>query len=54
VLGRSKYGVPLSLIPLGKDFKNNTIQKMIDKDWNIKKEEDIYSCMHVTMLLKNK
>ncbi len=54
ILGRSKYGVPLSILPLGSAFKTKVIQKMIEKDWNSQSWNDIYSCMHLTMLLKKK
>lgn len=54
ILGKSKYGILLSLMPLNKNYKNRVIQNMINDDWNIKKEEDIYTCMHVTMLLAKK
>lgn len=52
VLGQSKYGVLLNLLPLGGKFKSRVIAKMVEKDWNLKKIEDIYPCMHVTMLLR--
>lgn len=52
VLGRSKYGVLLNLLPLGNNYKSRVIAKMVEKDWNIKKIEDIYPCMHTTMLLR--
>ncbi len=54
VLGKSKYGIPLSLLPLNRKFKNRVIQKWIDQDWNISSEQDIHKCMHVTMLMQKK
>jgi hypothetical protein len=50
--GRSKYGVLLNLLPLGNNYKSRVIAKMVEKDWNIQKIEDIYPCMHTTMLLR--
>ena len=52
VLGESKYGVLLNLLPLGNQFKSKLIAKMVEKDWNTKTIEDIYPCMHTTMLLR--
>jgi 2-polyprenyl-3-methyl-5-hydroxy-6-metoxy-1,4-benzoquinol methylase len=54
VLGKSKYGIPLSILPLNKKFKNRVIQKWIDQDWNISREKEIHQCMHVTMLMQKK
>ena len=52
VLGQSKYGIFLNVLPLNKNYKTRVISNMIEKDWNIKNPEDIYSCMHTTMLLR--
>ncbi len=52
VLGKSKYGVLLNLMPLSQRYKSKVIANMVEKDWNIQKIEDIYSCMHTTMLLR--
>ena len=52
VLGRSKYGILLNLLPLNSNYKSRVIANMVEKDWNIKKTDDIYSCMHTTMLLR--
>jgi 2-polyprenyl-3-methyl-5-hydroxy-6-metoxy-1,4-benzoquinol methylase len=52
VLGKSKYGIVLNFLPLNKNYKARVIANMVEKDWNIKKTEDIYSCMHATMLLR--
>lgn len=54
ILGKSKYGVLLYLLPLNKEFKNRIITKMVSRDWNISKIDDVYSCMHATMLLQKK
>lgn len=53
ILGESKYGILLFVLPLNRKYKNKKIAKMIDKDWEIRKKQDIYPCMHLTMLLKN-
>lgn len=52
VLGKSKYGVMLNLLPLSDAYKSKVIAKMVEQDWNIQKMEDIYSCMHTTMMLR--
>lgn len=52
VLGKSKYGVFLNLLPLNDAYKSRVIAKMVDRDWNITRLKDIYSCMHTTMLLR--
>lgn len=54
ILGQSKYGILLNILPLGRSFKAKKIAKMIENDWNIRNIDHIYSCMHVTMLLRNK
>jgi 2-polyprenyl-3-methyl-5-hydroxy-6-metoxy-1,4-benzoquinol methylase len=52
VLGKSKYGVLMNLLPLNDAFKSRVIAKMVEKDWNITQLKDIYPCMHTTMLLR--
>lgn len=52
ILGQSKYGVLMNLLPLSNAYKLRVISKMVQKDWNIKNIDDIYSCMHITMLLR--
>lgn len=54
ILGKSKYGILLSFLPLNRGYKNKKIQVMIDKDWSISSKEDIYPCMHLTMFLQKK
>jgi 2-polyprenyl-3-methyl-5-hydroxy-6-metoxy-1,4-benzoquinol methylase len=54
ILGKSKYGIALNLLPLNTGFKNRKIAQMIEKDWNITKPEQVYSCMHTTMLIRKK
>lgn len=54
ILGKSKYGVLMNLLPLNNAFKTKIIAKMVAKDWNITKIEKVYSCMHTTMLLRKK
>ena len=51
-LGRSKYGILLNMLPLGKTYKTKVIANMLEKDWNPKTWSEIYGCMHLTMLLK--
>lgn len=52
VLGKSKYGVLMNLLPLNDAYKSRVIAKMVEKDWNITQLKDIYTCMHTTMLLR--
>lgn len=52
VLGKSKYGVFLNLLPLNDAYKSRVIAKMVNKDWNCTKLTDLYACMHTTMLLR--
>lgn len=54
ILGKSKYSVLLNFLPLNNSFKNKVIKKYIDKDWNLKDMNDLYSCMHVTLFLVKK
>lgn len=54
ILGKSKYGVLLNLLPLNAKFKSRVIAKMVSDDWNISKIDDLFSCMHVTMMLRKK
>ena len=53
ILGKSKYGILLNLLPLNNTYKARVISKMVEKDWNITEPEQVYSCMHTTMLLRN-
>ncbi len=52
ILGQSKYGVLLNLLPLNDGYKSKVISKMVEKDWSITQLKDIYRCMHTTMLLR--
>ncbi|WP_179348648.1 class I SAM-dependent methyltransferase [Winogradskyella pacifica] len=54
ILGQSKYGLLLNYSPLSSVSKKAKILKMIDNDWNAENWTDIYPCMHLTMLLRNK
>jgi 2-polyprenyl-3-methyl-5-hydroxy-6-metoxy-1,4-benzoquinol methylase len=54
ILGRSKYGIPINFLPLGRGYKTRVIGKMIDNDWNAQSWARIHSCMHLTMLMEKK
>lgn len=54
ILGSSKYGILINLLPLNKAYKTRVISKMVEKDWNLTKPEEVYSCMHTTMMLRKK
>jgi len=53
ILGKSKYGIPFQLIPLGAGYKQKTISGWVESDWNAKTVDDVLNCMHVTMYLSN-
>jgi 2-polyprenyl-3-methyl-5-hydroxy-6-metoxy-1,4-benzoquinol methylase len=52
ILGKSKYGILVNVLPIKKTSKNKMIKNLVEKDWNLKNLKDSYSCMHLTMLLK--
>lgn len=54
ILGASKYGIPLNFLPINNDYKQKKVSKMIDKDWNVKSWNEVYSCMHLTLKLQKK
>lgn len=54
ILGRSKYGIPLNFIPIGRKTIRRKINRMIEKDWEANFWEDVYKCMHLTMKLKKR
>lgn len=53
ILGKSKYGLLINLLPLNASYKEKTIKKLIEDDWNLRDPEEVYNCMHVTMLFRN-
>lgn len=52
VLGKSKYGVLINLLPLKSSYKNKHINRLIEDDWNIGELKEVYRCMHVTMMFR--
>lgn len=50
ILGKSKYGLLLNLLPLNAAYKDRTIKKLIEDDWYANDLENVYDCMHITML----
>lgn len=54
ILGISKYGMLYNFLPLSKSLKSKKISKLVEKDWDLKNDQDVYSCMHLTMLLRKK
>lgn len=54
ILGSSKYGILINLLPLTKSYKNRVIKKLVEKDWKAATLKDVYPCMHTTMLLQKK
>ncbi|SOC78565.1 Methyltransferase domain-containing protein [Salinimicrobium sediminis] len=53
ILGKSKYGLLINLLPLKAAYKEKTIKKLIENDWNAQDPEQVYHCMQVTMLFRN-
>lgn len=54
VLGKSKYGLMLHLLPLNEQLKSSKINKLIDSDWRVQQPNDVLNCMQVTMRLQLK
>ena len=54
LLGKSKYGIFLQFMPLSHSFKARVISEWIEQDWTSTTVEDVFNCMHVTMLLETK
>lgn len=54
LLGKSKYGILLQFTPLSNSYKDRVISEWIEEDWTSTKVEDVFNCMHVTMLLETK
>lgn len=54
ILGKSKYGIPLSFLPLSKSYKERVVARMINQDWEVDSWKDVHSCMHLTMKMKKK
>ena len=52
ILGKSKYGVFINMLPIKKSAKERIIKNLVEKDWNLENLSDSYACMHITMLLK--
>lgn len=53
ILGKSKYGLFINLLPINASYKDKVIKKMIEDDWSAHDPEQVYDCMHVTMLFRN-
>ena len=53
ILGKSKYGLLINLLPLGASYKDRKIKGLIEDDWNAGELEQVFNCMHVTMLFRN-
>ncbi|MFD0864121.1 class I SAM-dependent methyltransferase [Sungkyunkwania multivorans] len=54
ILGASKWGLLLKIVPASKGWKQRQIKSLVDKDWNIEEQNELYKCMHVTMHLQRK
>lgn len=52
VLGKSKYGLFLHILPFSEAFKRKKIDRMISSDWRAQSPEEVVNCMQVTMLLQ--
>ncbi len=53
ILGKSKYGLLINLLPLNKSYKDRKIKKLINDDWDVNDPEQAFDCMHVTILFRN-
>lgn len=56
LLGKSKWMVLLSILPISSKKKNKMIQKWHQEDWDNSNKSDaaLFSCMHLTMLMEKK
>lgn len=52
ILGRSKYGLFIDILPFNNSYKKRKIKKLVERDWHIKELKEVYSCMITTMLLR--
>jgi SAM-dependent methyltransferase len=52
ILGKSKYGLLLHVLPLPNTFKSKKIEHMVASDWRAQKPTEVLNCMQVTMRLK--
>ncbi len=53
ILGKSKYGLFINILPLRSSYKDKTIRKLIEEDWYASDLEQVYDCMHITMKFQN-
>lgn len=49
VLGKSKYGLLLHLLPFGGNKKDLKIKTLVESDWRKQGPKDVLNCMQVTM-----
>ena len=56
LLGKSKWIVMINMLPISSKRKNEIGNRWHSQDWNESKVSDsaLFSCMHVTMLMKKK
>ncbi|WP_433833635.1 class I SAM-dependent methyltransferase [Flavobacterium anhuiense] len=56
LLGKSKWIALINILPISNDKKNKIGLKWNSEDWNNSKTSDsvLFSCMHLTMLMKKK
>ncbi len=52
ILGRSKYGIVLNFLPISNVYKQKKIAELIENDWNCLTIQQVYPCMHATLLLR--
>jgi len=52
ILGKTKYGLLLHLLPLSAVLKAKKINNMVASDWRNQKPNEVLNCMQVTMRLK--
>ena len=54
VLGKSKYGLLLHILPFSENFKKKKIERMVASDWRNQQPNEVLNCMQVTMRLRIK
>lgn len=50
IMGVSKWGIPLGMMPLPKRYVRKKIHEWIEEDWSIKEiDSKLFRCLHVTI-----
>lgn len=56
VLGKVKWIAMVNMLPISNEKKKSIGQRWHEEDWNNSRTSDsvLFSCMHITMLMKKK